>query len=47
MNKILRMEYQAPKTTFISLPEISVICASQSTASSIESFVEDDELDWI
>lgn len=40
MNKIIKMEYEAPETTILILSENSVICTS------VESFTEDDELNW-
>ena len=44
MNKIIRTEYNAPKTTIFVLSTLSVMCASQRTT--VESFVEDDEYGW-
>ena len=44
MNKIIRREYEAPEATTIDiLSGLSEICVS---AASVESFIEDDELEW-
>lgn len=45
MSKIFRMEYDTPEATIYTLPVLSAICVSQRGAS-IQSFQEDDELDW-
>lgn len=48
MNKMTKKEYNAPKTTCFSMHELSVMCASEGATSavSIQSFEEDDELIW-
>lgn len=45
MNKTIKMEYDTPMTTIYALSGLSVICASQKAAL-IESFTEDQELEW-
>ena len=45
MNKIIKMEYEAPETTILILSENSMICASPN-GTSVESFTEDSELVW-
>ena len=44
MNKNVKMEYDTPKATVLTLSGLSVICASKGA--SVESFTEDDELVW-
>ncbi len=45
MNKIIRTEYNAPKTTIFVLSTLSVMCASQR-GTSVETFEEDAEVVW-